>query len=385
MLEFLTGLKAALHDTILGQAPLLERAVFQLLDFLTGPVTGIGTRFHWFQLLEAVALSAIVYAAGRQVRPSGGWLGFVRFLFPKALYGHASSMIDYQLAILNTCFGFVFNVTWRFNTIAMTALLLAWLERHFGPAPHTTAWAPALLVAVTVWILLAEDLANYIFHVLTHKIPFMWALHRVHHSAEVLTPITALRTHPLEYAFAAVWRGAFTSAALAPVLYWFTGPPATIEIFGMGAIVIVMGALGTTLQHSHIWLSFGRVLDHVICGPAVHQIHHSQAPEHWDCNFGVMFSFWDWMFGTLVLPGAPKILVLGLAGEARQPHPNAIAAWLLPLWEMVPFRRAFIDRLAWMFGPGVSDLAVRMCLIRPPAPAPALTDDTPERSSRVGA
>ena len=50
MLEFLTGLKAALHDTILGQAPTLERAVFQLLDFLTGPVTGIGTRFHWFQL-----------------------------------------------------------------------------------------------------------------------------------------------------------------------------------------------------------------------------------------------------------------------------------------------------------------------------------------------
>ena len=382
MLDILARSKHALHESALGQVPWLERAVFQLLDLLTGPITGIGTRFHWVQLLEAVGLSAIVYFAGRQVRPNGGWRGFIRFLLPKALYGHASSIVDYQLAVLNTCFGFVFNVTWRFNTVAAIAVLLTWLEGAFGPAPHTTDWTSGRTIAVAVWVLLVEDFANYWFHVVTHKVPFMWALHRVHHSAEVMTPSTALRTHPLEYALAAVWRGAFGAAAIAPVLYWFTGPPPPIEILGIGATTIVMGLLGTTLQHSHVWVSYGHALDHVICGPAVHQIHHSQAREHWDRNFGVVFSFWDWMFGTLVLPGEPKNLVLGLAGETRPPHPNALAAWLLPFWEMLPFRRSLIGGLARLFGPGVSDLAIRMCLI--PEPRTELTAGTRATTRRVG-
>jgi sterol desaturase/sphingolipid hydroxylase (fatty acid hydroxylase superfamily) len=33
--------------------------------------------------------------------------------------------------------------------------------------------------------------------------------------------------------------------------------------------------------------------------PQFHRIHHSIEPEHRDRNFGVIFSFWDRLFGTL--------------------------------------------------------------------------------------
>lgn len=367
MIEYLSGLKTTLHHTVLGQFPLLERAVFQLIDFLTGPVTGVGTRLHWFAILEALGLAAVVYLTGRQVRPSGGWRGFIRYCFPKELYTHASAIVDYQLAILNTCFGFFFNVTWRLNTVVFTTLYLSWLVALLGPAPHASAWTTSTLIGATVLILLAEDLSNYTFHYLGHKIPMLWQLHKVHHSAEVLTPLTAFRTHPLEYAFAGAWRSMFSSLAIAPLIYFFTGPPSTLEIFGIAATLVFVGGLGTVLQHSHIWVSFGHTMDHIICGPALHQVHHSQAPHHWDRNFGVIFSFWDWMFGTLVIPDGPEKLVLGLAGETRQPHGNAIAAWCLPFWEMLPFRHKIVDMLAWVFGPAARGLAERINLVRPMA------------------
>ena len=65
---------------------------------------------------------------------------------------------------------------------------------------------------------------------------------------------------------------------------------------------------GATLHHSHIWLTYGRMLEHVFISPAQHQVHHSTDPQHYDRNFGTMLALWDWLFGTLyVIKGKEKI------------------------------------------------------------------------------
>ncbi len=372
MTAYLERLKSWLHDRIGESFPFLEYCANQILSLITGPFTGLNTRLHWVQILESLLLAAVVYLMGRQVKPRDGWRGFARYCFPKRIYAHRSAWVDYQLLLMNACFGFFFNVTWRVNAVLMTGVFTSWLILVFGPPPRALEWSPLLLVAVTVLLIVTEDLTNYLYHVLLHKIPFLWAIHKVHHSAEILTPLTGFRTHPLEYAFAGSIRATATSIVLAPVAYWFITPLTMPEILGVGVAVIVFGAAGYQLTHSHVWLSFGPRIDRVIVSPAVHQVHHSQAPEHHDKNFAVLFSVWDWMFGTLCLVKGPENLVFGLHGENRQVHPNFLAAWLLPFWDMVPWRARIVDTTAWCLGPWARDLAVRMALIPPPSHAAPL-------------
>ena len=57
--------------------------------------------------------------------------------------------------------------------------------------------SPAAIVMATAGFPAAR-LVNYWAHVLFHKVPALWAFHRVHHSVEVLTPAAAYRIHPVE-------------------------------------------------------------------------------------------------------------------------------------------------------------------------------------------
>ncbi|MEM9145890.1 MAG: sterol desaturase family protein, partial [Pseudomonadota bacterium] len=88
---------------------------------------------------------------------------------------------------------------------------------------------------------------------------------------------------------------------------------------------------------SHVWLSYGPVLEHVFISPAQHQIHHSRAVRHHNKNYGEIFAFWDWMFGTLYVPKRHEVLEFGLADAAgraiEQPHPTLARALFVPFVE----------------------------------------------------
>jgi sterol desaturase/sphingolipid hydroxylase (fatty acid hydroxylase superfamily) len=61
-----------------------------------------------------------------------------------------------------------------------------------GPA------GPVTIVIFTATMLIAYDISYYIYHVAQHRFPFLWELHKVHHSAEVMVGITKDRVHPLD-------------------------------------------------------------------------------------------------------------------------------------------------------------------------------------------
>ena len=46
-------------------------------------------------------------------------------------------------------------------------------------------------------LFLAYELGYWFNHWLSHKVPLLWEFHKVHHNAEVLTPLTNFRVHPV--------------------------------------------------------------------------------------------------------------------------------------------------------------------------------------------
>jgi hypothetical protein len=76
------------------------------------------------------------------------------------------------------------------------------------------------------------------------------------------------------------------------------------------------------LQHSHVWIAFTGVLGRIFVSPAHHQIHHSADQKHFNCNFGSCLALWDWMFGTLYVPGKGREkLTFGVgAGSFSRSH-----------------------------------------------------------------
>jgi sterol desaturase/sphingolipid hydroxylase (fatty acid hydroxylase superfamily) len=126
------------------------------------------------------------------------------------------------------------------------------------------------------------------------------------------------------------------------VLIGTIGPGTEITmIAGINAFFVVANAGLSALHHSHVWLSYGPVVERIIISPAQHQIHHSQDPAHHDRNFGNSLALWDWMFGTLYVIRGPEDLTFGLAGAAEKPLMSQ--ELLKVLWD--PVRRMLrLDR-----------------------------------------
>jgi sterol desaturase/sphingolipid hydroxylase (fatty acid hydroxylase superfamily) len=66
-------------------------------------------------------------------------------------------------------------------------------------------------------------------------------------------------------------------------------------------------------------------------------VHHSIERRHYNKNYGEIFAFWDWAFGTLYIPEKDEVIRFGL-GDANgepipQPYPTLRAALVMPFIE----------------------------------------------------
>ncbi|NNF07753.1 MAG: sterol desaturase family protein, partial [Candidatus Eisenbacteria bacterium] len=64
-------------------------------------------------------------------------------------------------------------------------------------------WAREFVAKQPLWIqipaiILISDLCVYWFHRWSHRNPFLWRIHRVHHTAEKLDWLAAHREHPID-------------------------------------------------------------------------------------------------------------------------------------------------------------------------------------------
>jgi len=130
-----------------------------------------------------------------------------------------------------------------------------------------------------------------------HMLPLLWRFHRVHHSAEVLNPLTFYRVHPIENILFGLRYALTTGFVTAVFIYFFGAGIGLIEFLGVNILVFVFLLIGSNLRHSHIPLSYGKRIEKWLISPYQHQLHHSTICTH--KNFGSYLAIWDRWFGTL--------------------------------------------------------------------------------------
>lgn len=159
--------------------------------------------------------------------------------------------------------------------VALLAEEREWGLFHYLGLP---AWLGVLLAVPLL------DLAIYFQHRVFHAIPWLWRLHRVHHSDTAFDVSTAVRFHPLELALSMLIKMGLVLALGAPAV--------AVVIFE----VLLSG--GALFNHSNWALPLDRWLRWLIVTPDMHRVHHSVYREETDSNFGFNLACWDRLFGT---------------------------------------------------------------------------------------
>ena len=134
--------------------------------------------------------------------------------------------------------------------------------------------------------LLLLDLAIYGQHVVFHKVPLLWRVHRMHHSDTGIDVTTGLRFHPLEIVL---------SMLIKVVAVIILGAPAAAVL----AFEVILNAIAM-FNHGNIALPAcaDRWLRYFIVTPDMHRVHHSVYRDETDSNYGFNLSWWDYLFRT---------------------------------------------------------------------------------------
>ena len=253
-----------------------------------------------------------------------GIKNYLRFCFPKEMYLHRSTATDVQVFLMNLFFRLPTVLLAGFSrTVVATALLgLDWSEVREYPLGTGASFLFFLV------FLLTAEFGYYFAHRLYHAVPLFWEFHKVHHSAEVLTPLTAFRTHPMFDAASGIFVAIIRGFILAGIAASFAVEFSAVHLLGFNLYSAIFQLFGKHLRHSHIWWAWGPRISHVFISPAQHQIHHSYDPKHVNKNYGQQLAIWDWAFGSLYVAGEKEDLRFGLG----EPHDitNGIAAYLVP-------------------------------------------------------
>jgi sterol desaturase/sphingolipid hydroxylase (fatty acid hydroxylase superfamily) len=258
---------------------------------------------------------------------------FVSFLLPPEILFHPSARAD-LLFWLTRKLVMPLMIPAGITFVAATGYLTNRAFAHFFgiEQPLLGSPGPITVCVFTVTMLLAYDLSYYLYHVAQHKIPLLWELHKVHHSAEVMVGITKDRIHPLDELMNRIWDG-FIPGICFGLWTVIALNPVEVTIFGINVYVMRNLLMMDFVRHTHIRMSFG-LLNHVILCPHWHQVHHSVDPRHFDKNFGLGFSFWDRLFGTLYVPNKDEDFKYGLIESDVRDYQSLFGLYILPLKKM---------------------------------------------------
>ncbi len=291
----------------------------------------LGSTFSLVSLASALAVASLATAAGR-LRRRGRlrWRVLVRAMRPRPAVLGRSGRTDFGFFLMNT-FSTGGLIGWALLSQGGVATwTAARLASVLGPSP-ALAGGLAASAATTAAMFLAYEVGYWIDHWTSHHVATFWEIHKVHHTAEALSPLTNFRVHPLEtLKFYNVVM--LTTGVTAGGLDWLFGPSHG-RLMLLGADVVALAFMLTIahLQHSHVWISFRGPLGRLLLSPAHHQIHHSTDPRHFGRNLGSALAVFDWLFGTLYLPSAKRqALSFGVEGETHDVH-SVSGALLTPM------------------------------------------------------
>ena len=157
-------------------------------------------------------------------------------------------------------------------------------DMHLGLFNHLD-WPLAIEIVITVIIL---DLAIYWQHRWMHLVPWLWRLHRLHHTDTNFELTLALRFHPFEIVLSLLYKCLIIAALGAA--------PLSVLIYE------ILLALFALFSHADIAIAdrWDRRLRRIVITPDWHRVHHSIHRSETDSNFGNLLSVWDRVFRSAV-------------------------------------------------------------------------------------
>ncbi len=200
--------------------------------------------------------------------------------------------------------------------LPLTAVSFAAAARdmHLGLFNHL-GWPLAVELAITIIVL---DLAIYWQHRWTHIVPWLWRLHRLHHTDTQFELTLGLRFHPFEIVLSLLYKCLIIAALGAA--------PSSVLIYE------ILLALFALFSHADIAIAtqWDRRLRWLVITPDWHRVHHSVHRHETDSNYGNLFSIWDRLFrSTNEQPRdghlAMKIGLTEFRDEASQTLPAMLA------------------------------------------------------------
>ena len=272
------------------------------------------------------------------------WLIFIKRLsiqkafatiLDRKIFFSKSTMADYKIFLINRLITFFISPVLITQIAIATTIFYALHTQDVISAGQFSDVNKAIIISLfTASMFLMDDFTKYLVHRWMHKIPLLWAIHKTHHSAETLTPITVYRIHPLEGVLYAS-RGAFAQGiVISSFIFLFGEAVSLYTVVGVNILVFIFHVTGSNLRHSHISISYWPWLEHIFISPAQHQIHHSIAEEHYDKNFGAALSIWDWLFGSLHISNSDQELAFGLDKSEKSSAVNLRKIYLTPFIEI---------------------------------------------------
>jgi sterol desaturase/sphingolipid hydroxylase (fatty acid hydroxylase superfamily) len=224
---------------------------------------------------------------------------------------------------------------YNFRLYAISFFSLAALSPWLGAIAGRlggAGWLPAVaapdswlgLIGNTLLYAVVWDFFQYWAHRLQHRVPALWALHRVHHHDAAFGASTALR-----------------QSVGSLVFHFFFVHLPTLAVCGTGFLPAIGAAILFNgwgfFNHANVRLSLGP-LTPVVSGPQWHRLHHGMETAYHDRNFAAFFPVLDLIFGTYRAPGPAEYPQTGVAGAV--PSRSSFREAFTPLLSLLPQRPA---------------------------------------------
>ena len=274
--------------------------------------------FLWFILLRKYSL----FAAFKKI-------------FDKKIFFSKSAKSDYKVFLINQL------IMMTISPFLITQLTIATALYFYF---HTIDWLSVgmfketlpilVIIAFTTFQFTIDDFSKYIVHRFMHKWPILWSLHKVHHSATVLTPMTVFRTHPLEGIIFSLRSSITQAISISSFIFLFGDSVSLYTVLGVNIFVFIFNILGSKLRHSHVGIRYWRWVEYIFISPAQHQLHHSIAREHHDKNFGAALAIWDYLFRSLHHSVEFETLELGIEKNQKDESHNLKDLYISPFIEI---------------------------------------------------
>lgn len=306
---------------------LIEHIASAFLDF-TNPKKRVFVGYLGLSLV--IALLWLIFLRKSSARDA------LRRIFDPKVFFSDSSIADYKIFLINRVFTFFISPLLLTQVAIATAIYMMLIRVEVIPWGAFEGTSKTLVVSLfSITMFVADDLTKYLLHRWMHRWPILWSIHKVHHSATTLTPVTVYRVHPLE-GFLYATRSTIAQGPVIGLFYYLFGDNVDlVTIVGVNALVFFFHVSGSNLRHSHINIRYWAWVERIFISPAQHQLHHSIAEEHFDKNFGAALAIWDWMFGSLHLSeNDEKELTFGLDAAESSSDANLGTLYVGPLTEI---------------------------------------------------